>query len=124
MFNIRPVQRRNQLMSKRYFRDNKLSGLYQDFDPYTGKLKEEGQFEMGLETGHWIVIDADGDEIHFLYTIKKDGAICNDGTFSKAKGSGACSGHRGVKEWLYRTDKVQTGGTGKYIQIAPIAPIE
>lgn len=28
------------------------------------------------------------------------GCQCNDGTFSKAKGSGACSGHGGVKRWL------------------------
>lgn len=30
----------NEFKSKKYFKDNKLSGLYQDFDPYTGKLKE------------------------------------------------------------------------------------
>jgi len=28
------------------------------------------------------------------------GAICNDGTTSKATGSGACSHHGGVKEWI------------------------
>jgi hypothetical protein len=30
------------------------------------------------------------------------GAICNDGTTSTATGSGACSHHGGVKEWIYR----------------------
>ncbi len=29
------------------------------------------------------------------------GAICNDGTTSKATGRGACSHHGGVKEWIY-----------------------
>lgn len=28
------------------------------------------------------------------------GAICNDGTRSTATGSGACSHHGGVKEWI------------------------
>ncbi len=30
------------------------------------------------------------------------GAICKDGTTSTATGSGACSGHGGVSQWLYR----------------------
>jgi hypothetical protein len=30
----------------------------------------------------------------------RTGAICNDGTTSTATGSGACSGHGGVKEWI------------------------
>jgi hypothetical protein len=30
------------------------------------------------------------------------GAICNDGTTSTATGSGACSHHGGVKEWIYK----------------------
>lgn len=29
------------------------------------------------------------------------GAVCNDGTTSKATGSGACSHHGGVSCWLY-----------------------
>jgi hypothetical protein len=29
------------------------------------------------------------------------GALCNDGTDSNATGSGACSGHGGVKRWKY-----------------------
>lgn len=28
------------------------------------------------------------------------GAICNDGTRSTATGSGACSSHGGVKQWI------------------------
>lgn len=47
--------------SKQYFKNNKLSGLYQGFDPKTGKLTEEGKFEYGEETGLWKEIDADGD---------------------------------------------------------------
>jgi hypothetical protein len=31
----------------------------------------------------------------------RKGALCRDGTFSKATGRGACSHHGGVKEWLY-----------------------
>ena len=34
------------------------------------------------------------------------GAICSDGWHSSATGSGACSWHGGVKEWLYQTDTV------------------
>lgn len=30
------------------------------------------------------------------------GAICKDGTRTNATGSGACSGHGGVKEWIYK----------------------
>jgi|HubBroStandDraft_5_1064220.scaffolds.fasta_scaffold268493_1 hypothetical protein len=29
------------------------------------------------------------------------GAVCNDGSDSKATGSGACSHHQGVKCWKY-----------------------
>jgi hypothetical protein len=35
-------------------------------------------------------------------TRERIGAICNDGTTSTATGSGACSSHGGVKEWIYR----------------------
>lgn len=31
---------------------------------------------------------------------QKVGCMCNDGTQSTATGSGACSGHGGVKHWL------------------------
>lgn len=31
---------------------------------------------------------------------QRTGAICNDGTRSNATGSGACSHHGGVKEWI------------------------
>lgn len=31
------------------------------------------------------------------------GAICNDGSESKAIGRGACSHHGGVKRWLYKS---------------------
>jgi hypothetical protein len=30
----------------------------------------------------------------------RSGAVCNDGTTSTATGSGACSQHGGVKNWL------------------------
>ena len=59
--NKKPFNNTNEFKTKKYFKDNKLSGLYQDFDPYTGKLKEEGRFENGVETGKWKVIDQDGD---------------------------------------------------------------
>lgn len=29
----------------------------------------------------------------------RKGAYCNDGTYTTATGSGACSGHGGVKNW-------------------------
>lgn len=35
-----PTKKSNEYRSKKYFKDNKFSGLFQDFDPYTGKLKE------------------------------------------------------------------------------------
>jgi hypothetical protein len=30
----------------------------------------------------------------------RSGAVCNDGTSSSATGSGACSSHGGVKNWI------------------------
>jgi hypothetical protein len=35
---------------------------------------------------------------------KRVGAICNDGWQSSATGSGACSHHGGVDEWIYEND--------------------
>ena len=32
---------------------------------------------------------------------RRAGAICKDGTRSSATGSGACSGHGGVRTWIY-----------------------
>lgn len=32
------------------------------------------------------------------------GCQCKDGTYSKAKGSGACSGHGGVGIWLCKNE--------------------
>jgi len=32
--------------------------------------------------------------------VDRIGAICNDGYQSTATGSGACSSHGGVKEWI------------------------
>jgi hypothetical protein len=34
------------------------------------------------------------------------GARCRDGWRSDATGSGACSWHRGVAEWLYADDRI------------------
>lgn len=36
------------------------------------------------------------------------GCICMDNSFSKHKSSGACSGHGGVRYWLYRTREGDT----------------
>lgn len=36
-----------------------------------------------------------------LKQIKRVGAICKDGTRSLSTNSGACAGHKGVKQWLY-----------------------
>lgn len=33
---------------------------------------------------------------------ERTGAICNDGSTSRATGSGACSHHDGVKYWTYK----------------------
>lgn len=33
---------------------------------------------------------------------QRTGAVCNDGTTSSATGSGACSSHGGVKNWICR----------------------
>lgn len=46
-----------EFKTKQYFKENQLSGLYQDVDPYTGRLKEEGNFSNGNETGIWKVYD-------------------------------------------------------------------
>lgn len=42
------------------------------------------------------------DEITSAGDCERIGAICNDGTRSNATGSGACSSHGGVKEWICR----------------------
>lgn len=117
MFGNNPPPTNNEFKSKKYFKDSKLSGLYQDFDAYTGKLKEEGRFINGVETGHWRVIDDDGDEIHYSYSLQRIGAICRDGTTSSATGGGACSWHGGVAEWLHEAVKTLIGGTGKHLPI-------
>ncbi len=33
---------------------------------------------------------------------ERTGAVCNDGTTSSATGSGACSSHGGVRNWICR----------------------
>jgi hypothetical protein len=68
-----------------------------------------------VETGKWRVIDEDGDELHYEYSMVRVGARCSDGTTSSATGRGACSWHGGVAEWLYGAQKSQVGGTGKYM---------
>lgn len=40
------------------------------------------------------------------YVEIRTGCICNDGTSSSATGSGACSGHNGVKSWLTTKQEV------------------
>lgn len=54
------------------------------------------------------VEDVEIDEPFFSDTTKltkpksmRTGAVCNDGSISSATGGGACSGHGGVKHWLY-----------------------
>jgi hypothetical protein len=44
-------------------------------------------------------------QITSFYVIAQQriGCVCNDNTVSKAVGAGACSGHGGVKQWLYDT---------------------
>lgn len=37
---------------------------------------------------------------NYNYTPSRSGAICNDGSFSQATGSGACSHHGGVSYWV------------------------
>lgn len=73
-----------------------LTGVYREVDPVTGDVVEEGQFIYGKETGLWKVRDEDGDEQHFRYREERVGALCRDGSFSSATGSGACSWHGGV----------------------------
>lgn len=41
----------NDELTKKYFRDHKLSGIFKDVDPFTGELREEGRFERGKEVG-------------------------------------------------------------------------
>jgi len=44
------------------------------------------------------------EQIHEKSKYKyRTGATCRDGTHSNAKGSGACSHHGGVDEWIYET---------------------
>ena len=39
-------------------------------------------------------------QIYYIQNVRI-GAWCNDGTYSNATGSGACSHHGGVAEWVY-----------------------
>ncbi|HAI75917.1 MAG TPA: hypothetical protein DCM08_06675 [Microscillaceae bacterium] len=41
-----------------------------------------------------------------LKQVKRVGAICKDGTRSLSTNSGACAGHKGVKQWLYAEAEV------------------
>lgn len=47
---------------------------------------------------------AKGEAVVTVQSIRV-GAICKDGTSSKATGRGACSHHGGVKEWKYESKK-------------------
>ena len=100
--------------TKEDYRKNKVSGFFQYRDPKTGRIREEGRFENGNEVGLWKQYDSDGDEMHCEYSQSRVGAICKDGSRTKATGRGAGSHHGGVKQWVFNTSMKKVGGTGKY----------
>ena len=106
-----------QNYTKEEFRKKKMSGVFQYKDPRTGRVTEEGKFENGVEVGLWKEYDQDGDEIHYEFSKQKAGAICKDGTRSKATGRGAGSHHGGVKEWIFSNSMKKVGGTGKFMSV-------
>ena len=47
--------------NKDYYKKNRLTAVYKEYDPITGDLLEEGEFRNGVDVGLWKVIDEDGD---------------------------------------------------------------
>ena len=58
---VRSEQSSNSHKTKKEFKDQKLTGLFQRCHPQTGEIKEEGKFRNGQEVGLWKEIDDDGD---------------------------------------------------------------
>ena len=63
-FRLKEGEQPNKNKSKEEFVSKKLSGLYKKIDP-SGKIRQEGRFQNGIEVGLWKVYDQDGDEVHY-----------------------------------------------------------
>jgi hypothetical protein len=56
MFNLRSSRASTvatNSRTKKDFKEERLTGYYRSYDPETGEIKEEGQFQYGEETGLW-----------------------------------------------------------------------
>ena len=51
------------------------------------------------------------------YAKQRTGAVCKDGTRSRAIGRGTGSHHGGVKEGIFGTSMKKVGGTGKFMSV-------
>tara|TARA_Y100001956_G_C4032661_1_gene146995 strand:+ start:166 stop:702 length:537 start_codon:yes stop_codon:yes gene_type:complete len=59
------------------------------------------------KTGRKILVTKQ-EEIQKYEEFEKVGCLCKDGSLSKAKANGACSGHKGVAYWIYlHTDSTE-----------------
>ncbi len=65
-------------------------------------------YEKGqkIVTNHLAVHSTRKPTIQDLRDDSRSGAICQDGVVSEAIGSGACSGHGGVREWIHEPEVV------------------
>lgn len=72
-------------------RDNENPDIY--YRPNTLDRKSDYNYRPSITTSNKI-------KTNNLKT--RVGAICNDGTTSRATGRGACSHHEGVDYWLYK----------------------
>ena len=98
---------------KANYSNNNLTGLYSEFYE-NGKPYKTGSFFKGEKKGTWYYYDLDGDFKQTQFMEVRIGAICNDGSRSRATGQGACSHHGGVNYWLVETQEIFTGESSKY----------
>lgn len=78
-----------------------INDLVQNDNTTTVELKSDTQNNYTLSSVN------EKEPINLKYQTESQrkvrvGAVCNDGTRSKATGRGACSHHGGVKYWLYK----------------------
>jgi hypothetical protein len=67
-----------------------ITGEYYQTDDYPDKNYHEEKYKSPIKT-----------KLNYYIQNVRIGAWCNDGTYSNATGSGACSHHGGVAEWVY-----------------------
>ena len=67
------------------------------------QIRQTFTFAIALATLSLVSIGCgEADSTNNHNSRERTGAICNDGSTSRATGSGACSHHDGVKYWTYK----------------------